>query len=414
MRTEDFIDVADDILKSISQAADSGNFTNLGRDVRRAVNDARNIIDVTPENNNRKDYYRQHHNESKRAGSIGEEIADSLDREFRGFIDTLKFSFRKESTPYFSKRVNKGNGIIRFLGGLYLSFIGGVATLFAVLPPIDSIVLVVWSAMVLALGIGLAISGGRARRLIRNYIEYGRITGEREYVTVRELADKTGQEEEKIVKNIRAMLNKGYLPKAALDKQNSTLMLTQEVYEQYSKLANQKPKEEEHPVNSTSKNHSDEANDLYKKDYYTIDESLPEDVKEILKSGNEYLNKIRYYNDLIPDDEPMSDKLYTLEATVLSIFKKLQEEPKSAGDLRKLMSYYLPTTEKLLQSYVDLRKQPDSLDNIKKSQAEIEEATDVINDAFVKLLNQLFQSDAWDISLDISVMKTMMKQDSLI
>ncbi len=414
MRTEDFIDVADDILKSISQAADSGNFTNLGRDVRRAVNDARNIIDVTPENNNRKDYYRQHHNESKRAGSIGEEIADSLDREFRGFIDTLKFSFRKESTPYFSKRVNKGNGIIRFLGGLYLSFIGGVATLFAVLPPIDSIVLVVWSAMVLALGIGLTISGGRARRLIRNYIEYGRITGEREYVTVRELADKTGQEEEKIVKNIRAMLNKGYLPKAALDKQNSTLMLTQEVYEQYSKLANQKPREDEHPVNSTSKNQSDEANDLYKKDYYTIDESLPEDVKEILKSGNEYLNKIRYYNDLIPDDEPMSDKLYTLEATVLSIFKKLQEEPKSAGDLRKLMSYYLPTTEKLLQSYVDLRKQPDSLDNIKKSQAEIEEATDVINDAFVKLLNQLFQSDAWDISSDISVMKTMMKQDSLL
>ena len=110
----------------------------------------------------------------------------------------------------------------------------------------------------------------------------------------------------------------------------------------------------------------------------------------------------------------MSDKLYTLEATVLSIFKKLKEAPDSAGDLRKFMSYYLPTTEKLLQSYVDLRKESLNVENIVNSQKEIEEATDVINDAFVKLLNQLFENTSWDISSDISVMKTMMKQDALL
>ena len=148
--------------------------------------------------------------------------------------------------------------------------------------------------------------------------------------------------------------------------------------------------------------------------YYTIDENLPNDVKTILKEGNDYLNKIRYYNDLIPDTETMSDKLYTLEATVLSIFKRLMEEPKVAGDLRRFMSYYLPTTEKLLQSYVDLRKQSQSIENIANSQKEIEEATDVINDAFVKFLNQLFESTSWDISADITVLKTQMKQDALL
>ena len=148
--------------------------------------------------------------------------------------------------------------------------------------------------------------------------------------------------------------------------------------------------------------------------YYTIDENLPSDVKTILKEGNDYLNKIRYYNDLIPDTETMSDKLYTLEATVLSIFKRLMEEPKVAGDLRRFMSYYLPTTEKLLQSYVDLRKQSQSIENIANSQKEIEEATDVINDAFVKFLNQLFESTSWDISADITVLKTQMKQDALL
>ena len=78
------------------------------------------------------------------------------------------------------------------------------------------------------------------------------------------------------------------------------------------------------------------------------------------------------------------------------------------------MSYYLPTTEKLLQSYVDLRKESLNVENIVNSQKEIEEATDVINDAFVKLLNQLFENTSWDISSDISVMKTMMKQDALL
>ena len=38
---------------------------------------------------------------------------------------------------------------------------------------------------------------------------------------------------------------------------------------------------------------------------------------------------------------------------------------------------------------------------------------DTINDAFEKLLDSLFEDLAWDISSDISVMKTMLEQDGL-
>ena len=61
-----------------------------------------------------------------------------------------------------------------------------------------------------------------------------------------------------------------------------------------------------------------------------------------------------------------------------------------------------------------MRKQSQSIENIANSQKEIEEATDVINDAFVKFLNQLFESTSWDISADITVLKTQMKQDALL
>ncbi|MBQ1593984.1 MAG: 5-bromo-4-chloroindolyl phosphate hydrolysis family protein, partial [Treponema sp.] len=111
-----------------------------------------------------------------------------------------------------------------------------------------------------------------------------------------------------------------------------------------------------------------------------------------------------------------SDKLYDLEKTSLSIFKKVKEEPELArkNQLRRLMSYYLPSSEKLLQSYVNMRNSTQNVENVEKSKRDIEEATDALNKAFTELLNQLFESTTSDISADISVMKTWMQQDALM
>ena len=65
-------------------------------------------------------------------------------------------------------------------------------------------------------------------------------------------------------------------------------------------------------------------------------------------------------------------------------------------------------------AYIELDKQPEAGENITKTKREIEEALDTINDAFEALLDTLFQDMAWDISSDISVMKTMMSQDGLV
>ena len=77
------------------------------------------------------------------------------------------------------------------------------------------------------------------------------------------------------------------------------------------------------------------------------------------------------------------------------------------------MNYYLPTTEKLMNAYIELDKQPEVGENIINTKRDIEEAVDTINDAFENLLDSLFEETAWDISSDISVMKTMMEQDGL-
>ena len=90
-----------------------------------------------------------------------------------------------------------------------------------------------------------------------------------------------------------------------------------------------------------------------------------------------------------------------------------RKQPESASELRKLMSYYLPTTVKLLNAYKELDKQTVNGENITKTKKEIEDALDTINSAFENLLDSMFQNMAWDVSSDISVMQTMFAQDGL-
>lgn len=413
MNEKDFFDYGGKILNSVNKAAEDGDFSNLSFNVKSLIGEAaRGFAEGAGL------YKSPGANQASASYNFGSEMRDTIE-------SGIKSVFPWKSgvqTPFFSVRIKKHKGIGKIIGGSFIDFIG-----FIVLIGHSVTSDIVFACVSLALGTLLIIAGKNNRSVIKDYFKFGKIIGDKSYITVSELADKSGMKPEKIVSQLKQMKKLDYLPYATMDKAETTLMLTDEVYKEYLKSAayNARLKgnaAKKHKANGKQKDAAQETqqaatqeqSEPYMVQYYTIDENLPSDVKTILKEGNDYLNKIRYYNDLIPDTETMSDKLYTLEATVLSIFKRLMEEPKVAGDLRRFMSYYLPTTEKLLQSYVDLRKQSQSIENIANSQKEIEEATDVINDAFVKFLNQLFESTSWDISADITVLKTQMKQDALL
>ena len=95
------------------------------------------------------------------------------------------------------------------------------------------------------------------------------------------------------------------------------------------------------------------------------------------------------------------------------IFAHVEKEPDSAQDLHKMMTYYLPTTTKLIDAYRDLDGQPEYGANISNTKKEIEDTLDTINEAFENLFDSLFEDTAWDISSDISTMKVMLQQEGL-
>ena len=138
--------------------------------------------------------------------------------------------------------------------------------------------------------------------------------------------------------------------------------------------------------------------------------------RDIPETGNEAFNarirEIRQLNERI-DDRAVSDKIDRIEALTADIFQIIADHPERADEIRRFISYYLPTTFKLLESYSLMEKQRYQGEGIRASRAQIEAVLDQIIVAIERQQDKLFQSDALDVETDISVLKTMMSADDL-
>jgi hypothetical protein len=217
------------------------------------------------------------------------------------------------------------------------------------------------------------------------------------------------------------MISEDMLPAAWFDEQKTTLMLSEQMYNEYLRLERERREHEAEDAKKRMKERvasgqatSEEAFANADADLRPLpeDAGLPQDARKIVEEGLLYMGRIRDANREIGDQE-ISDELLQLETTMKRIIDQIRKDPSSAPNLRRLMVYYLPTTMKLLQAYIELDRQPSAGENIVSTKQEIREALGTINAAFENLLDSLFQDMAWDISSDISVMKTMMAQDGL-
>ncbi len=256
-----------------------------------------------------------------------------------------------------------------------------------------------------ALGITDIIRGSRKIGLVNRFYHYARLIGKRGYIAVEELAVQTGRRKEEVLRDLRKMMKKHMFPQARLDQKQTTFMLTQDVYQQYLQAEQQRVQQEQQASAQREQEQAQEAASRAKHRYDA-------QTKKILEDGNAYIRMVHECNEKIRGEE-MSYKLSRLESIMRRIFEQVEKVPESADDLHKFMDYYLPTTTKLLQAYIDLDRQEIAGENITATKKEIEDTLDTINLAFEKLLDGLFEDTAWDISSDISVMKTMMAQEGL-
>ncbi len=134
---------------------------------------------------------------------------------------------------------------------------------------------------------------------------------------------------------------------------------------------------------------------------------------ELYSETMAYIRKIRAANDAIPG-EAMSAKLDELENITLSIYNATVENEEFSRKTKKFMSYYLPTTERLVEKYAELDAKTIQTDNTRHIKDKIEEALETIIKAFYELYDSLYDYDAIDITSEIDAFKNTLANDGLI
>lgn len=394
-------DVGQEILDSVQNAVNSGDFSGLNRDIRNTINGAGGSRHWTVDTGEGRSAgpSGQASRQSGMNGQTGKRGARG-DRRDAGTAS-------QPPVPYVASAPGSVSGIVMEAVGFPLAAVFGIVAMgsagFLFTPGLllaGEILVSVFGALSLT-GLGVGLKGfslrGRARRFKR-YVEQMKGRG---YCSFEELSRAVGRKKDYVIRDVRRMIDRRFFLEAHIDEQQTCLMLTDEVFGQYKQAQESMRRRQEQEESVRKEQERREANP-----------DLNAEGRKILKEGYAYIRHIHQCNDDIPGEE-ISRKLSRLEMIMTRIFDQVEKQPELAEDLHKFMNYYLPTTAKLVDAYRELDAQPVEGENIRKTKREIEETLDTINEAFEKLLDSFFEDKAWDISSDINVMKTMLKQEGL-
>ena len=136
------------------------------------------------------------------------------------------------------------------------------------------------------------------------------------------------------------------------------------------------------------------------------------EIDALVKERDRAVSEMRRLNDAI-EDAKLSRQIDHLEAVTRKIIDLVVAEPKKLPQIRKFMSYYLPTTLKILNSYDRMGSAGVDGENISTTKQKIEAMMDTIVTAYDKQLDALYGEEALDISTDIAVMEQMLQQEGL-
>lgn len=95
------------------------------------------------------------------------------------------------------------------------------------------------------------------------------------------------------------------------------------------------------------------------------------------------------------------------------IFTMLKQTTAPDDKMKRLLNYYFPTYVKLLNTYCELKDQyvNTEVENVDVLTREVEETVGTMNHMMLSYLNNKVEKQVWDVQSDISVIKTMLKQD---
>lgn len=235
--------------------------------------------------------------------------------------------------------------------------------------------------VVLAVGLGLFALGIQRKKAGQRMIDCYNLIGKSPQYSLSALEQVTRMPVARLEKDVQTMISLGVYRNAFYDKINQVLVLKD--VELYGKSLEQASQETTAAQN-----------------------------QEALSEEGKVLQEICTISAEIhsPEISAHVDKIGALTA---KIFEVQRDNPEKSSAIYSFLSYYLPTTLKIMRSYQQLEEQGVQGENITSAMNDISNIMDKLVEGYEKQLDQLFQPNAMDIATDISVLEQMMARDGL-
>lgn len=229
-------------------------------------------------------------------------------------------------------------------------------------------------------GLVTMYAGLQRTKKSKRYRKYLALIGRRRDISVATLAQAMPVSVSTACDDLQDMLNDGIIPTGYLDMGTGRLILSDEGL-----------REEPAPAPAPEAPEAETAGE---------------------EAADAVLAEIRAVNDSIADPV-MSEKIDRIGEITGKIFAYQRQNPGKDTQMRSFLSYYLPTTLRILKAYAQMEAQGIDGENIHAAKVRIEGMMDKVVEGFEKQLDKLFQNDAMDITTDVEVLERMLEKDGL-
>lgn len=286
--------------------------------------------------------------------------------------------------------------VVATLFYFYFLFIGAATTFFSTeLFPVGVIISGV-SVAILFLNFYLIVRGVSDIKYKMRFDTYIELLGFKNLEFVEDIALCSKQKEPTVIQDLSRAVKQKLIPQGHFSRDNLVFMVSDKVYAKYMEKSAvydryfQKQLEERHRVKSRTSH-----------------------INQIMEAGEQYIKKLNDYKTIVKD-KTVSRKIERLGNVVSMIFHEIDVNPSQVSSLGVFLNYYLPTTEKLLDTYVSITEKKSTVPNLTTAKKEIEESLNTIIRSFESILEKLYEEYEMDISSDISAMELVMKKEGLL
>lgn len=327
--------------------------------------------------------------------NIGELIQSSK-KTVQNYLDIAKESKdnlrRRRQIAPMARRADGGTvgPIVLIAGWVLLAVVLALCCVYLFLYEVTPGMVFGIAAVPLVLSLVMIIWGYRKNKQANVYDTYKTFFEKKPYVKVLTLAKETHASVSTTDRFLKTFKEKGYYPKGYFTDNKNYFVLSKEA----EALLNEdlQKKEERRKVKQ-----QEEVLKTQYPGYGELETRITGSIEQI--------------DDMAGINKKMDHDLVGIKTSMVQIRDYLKKNPDKIPSAKAFLDYFLPTTERLLTTYNELKDEVQTK-NVVESRKNIESVMSGLNEAYKNMYNDFYTEQAMDIYSDVTVLQAMIKREN--